>query len=359
MQKLKKLLPLWVAFGILLVVSGIVFGLDRLQQQNARKNAAPVIVPLEDGVWKLYPEREPEQIYEWQGEEHFIVSGPGHLAFFDGGDIWIYEYKSEELLSLAKDQPVDQQLGAAGAISVRSYKRGSVDGINYIKTRYYAIFLHADSQRMEQPSWSDEPVSVWTASMVGSDRTQQTFDLPIAPQINWDFSFNDSTNDVDTITQRADGKVRTVSTNLSHNSSRPRSQWFTATQEQRISPLHDSYSVTTTTTDSIEWQRNEYGYPQETHTKARKSHFALRFPHRYTDEPYDLFYFLSPTGSLYYHSMHGNECIDRFSDIDESAFASALISDQYFALPDASGTRVYAWFQGYEWAKFDIPVSAD
>ena len=57
--------------------------------------------------------------------------------------------------------------------------------------------------------------------------------------------------------------------------------------------------------------------------------------------------------------MHGNECIDRFSDIDESAFASALISDQYFALPDASGTRVYAWFQGYEWVKFDIPVSAD
>jgi len=353
MQKPKKLLPLWVAFGILLVVGGIVFGLEMLQSHVRQEDAKPILVPLEDGIWKLHPTREPERIYEWQGEEHFVVGSEVFMAIFDNDAILFCNANEEEATLLASDQPIDYALGPVGVqIEMHSRKRNVFD----------IYYLVRDSQSWKAVDWCDQRIMTCTRARVtiwGEVTTQEVFHDPQQPLAQ---SLHDGIYRVAT---REDGQ-RCIIVNSAYADPQQKSPWFFAARdgEYELEIGTNSFTIHRTVGEAHVSERysilsstelsEPIVYTDEWNAKL------LKYPHLFvstTTSWHPDFFCRTPWGSLYFCTWA--ERVDLFPGISREQFERSRVFGECLMIPTDNGTQLYVSFAYGVWTRFDLAVGME
>ena len=353
MQKLRKLLPLWVALGILLVVGGLVFGLDRVQTTQEHAKAAPVFIPLSDGAWKLHPSFEPELIYRWQSEEHFMVEARGILFLFDNDSVYIYDISEDSLTLFQEDLLIDYSLGPKGVfIDIQTDRKAIFD-------LYYVV---RGSQRWESVDWCDQRISVCTRAKISSFGDVYSLEIIHDPEQPFEQSLNET---MPGVALREDGQRCIITNSIPHITQR-KSPWFEAKQDNEIhlrigthnftigrvignSYIAETYTMLNNDTlsepdiDTTEW------------TMPR-----LKYPHLFVEDSLwyspDFFY-RTPLGSLYYSTWRRSR-VALFSDVSEAQFEASRVWGRALLIPTDNGTRVYSKF-GKDWVRFDIPAEIE
>ena len=350
MQKLKKLLPLWVVLGILLIPGGVAIGLEWIQNENEKSEASPAIIPMEDGVWQLMPEQPPKQLHIWESEDHFLV----RELLFDGDKIWEYQSDSNTYALLSEDQPIDYSCGPAGVVVDRF--AGNVFDIYYIVR---------GSHRWDSVDWSEQRISLCTRARLrctkdGTERVDQV--IYHDPQQPLSTSMHDSV--FYTLATREDGQRCMIID--SKQKTRMLTPWFEAAQpgETKIQLSADEIIIEAITDDGTIKKtytiRSEDKLSRPLINRWTYDSPLLKYQHLYARQTswgsLD-FFFRTAQGSLYYTTW--TDPVDLFAGISQEQFAAAQSYGSKLLIPTDTGTRVYAWFRGYEWVKFDIPVSAD